>query len=51
MKPNESTGELLATITNTMVIIKERYAAYENKIKACKMMLTGATWMPLPQNG
>jgi hypothetical protein len=33
-KPNESTGELLATITNTMVIIKERYAAYENKIKA-----------------
>jgi hypothetical protein len=34
MKPNESTGELLARITNTMVIIKESYAAYENKVEA-----------------
>jgi len=33
-KPNESTGELLARITNTMVIIKESYAAYENKVAA-----------------
>jgi hypothetical protein len=32
MGPNETTGELLARITNTMVIIKESYAAYENKI-------------------
>jgi hypothetical protein len=31
MKPNESTGELLARITNTMVILKESYASYENK--------------------
>jgi hypothetical protein len=31
MKPGESTGELLARITNTMVIIKESYANYENK--------------------
>jgi hypothetical protein len=31
MKPGESTGELLARITNTMVIIKESYASYENK--------------------
>ncbi len=34
MKLNESTGELLARITNTMVIIKESYATYENKIEA-----------------
>ncbi len=34
MKLNESTGELLARITNTMVIIKESYAACENKIEA-----------------
>jgi hypothetical protein len=31
MKPGESTGELLARITNTMVILKESYASYENK--------------------
>jgi hypothetical protein len=31
MKPGESTGELLARITNTMVIIKESYSSYENK--------------------
>jgi len=31
MKPGESTGELLAWITNTMVIIKDSYASYENK--------------------
>jgi hypothetical protein len=31
MKPGESTGELLAQITNTMVIIKDRYASYKNK--------------------
>ena len=31
MKPGELTGELLARITNTMVIIKESYASYENK--------------------
>jgi hypothetical protein len=31
MKQGESTGELLARITNTMVIIKESYASYENK--------------------
>ena len=30
--PNETTGELLARIMNTMVIIKESYVAYENKI-------------------
>ena len=28
MKPGESTGELLARITNTMVIIKDSYASY-----------------------
>jgi hypothetical protein len=33
MGPNETTGELLARITNTMVIIKESYAAYENKVE------------------
>jgi len=27
MKPGESTGELLARITNTMVIIKDSYAS------------------------
>jgi hypothetical protein len=32
MGPNETTGELLARITNTMVIIKESYAAYDNKV-------------------
>jgi hypothetical protein len=31
MKPGESTGELLARITKTMVILKESYASYENK--------------------
>jgi hypothetical protein len=34
MKPNESTGELLARITNTMVILKDSYASYENKLAA-----------------
>jgi hypothetical protein len=32
MGSNETTGELLARITNLMVIIKESYAAYDNKI-------------------
>jgi hypothetical protein len=32
MKPNESTDELLARITNTMVIIKESYTTYKNKV-------------------
>jgi hypothetical protein len=32
MKPYESTGELLARITNTMVIIKDSYTNYENKV-------------------
>jgi hypothetical protein len=31
MNPGESTGELLARITNTIVIIKDSYASYENK--------------------
>jgi hypothetical protein len=31
---NETTGELLARITNRMVIIKESYAAYKNKVEA-----------------
>ncbi len=31
MNPHESTGELLARITNTMVILKDSYASYENK--------------------
>jgi hypothetical protein len=52
MKPNESMGELLARIINTMVIIKEIYAAYENK---WMHLLTTApisyTWRPLPPNG
>jgi hypothetical protein len=44
MKPNESTGKLLARITNTMVIIKESNAAYENKVAAQPIkMPTGAT--------
>jgi hypothetical protein len=30
MKPYESTGELLARSTNTMVILKDSYANYEN---------------------
>ncbi len=32
MGPNQTTGELLARITNLMVIIKESYAAYNNKV-------------------
>jgi hypothetical protein len=32
MGPSETTGELLAQITNLMVIIKERYTAYDNKV-------------------
>ncbi len=32
MGQNKTTGELLARITNTMVIIKESYAVYENKV-------------------
>jgi hypothetical protein len=31
---NETTGELLARVTNTMVIIKESYVTYENKVEA-----------------
>jgi acid phosphatase class B len=31
MKPGESTSELLPRITNTMVIINDSYASYENK--------------------
>jgi hypothetical protein len=31
MGPNETSGELLARITNLMVIIKESYTAYNNK--------------------
>jgi hypothetical protein len=34
MKPDDSTGELLIRITNTMVIIKDNYAAYQNKVAA-----------------
>ena len=34
MKPNKSTGELLTRIINTMVIIKESYAVYQNKVEA-----------------
>jgi len=34
MSLNKTTGELLARITNTMVIIKESYMAYENKVEA-----------------
>jgi hypothetical protein len=34
MKPTELTGELLTRITNTMVIIKESYTAFENKVAA-----------------
>jgi hypothetical protein len=30
--PSETTGELLARITNLMMIIKESYVAYNNKI-------------------
>jgi hypothetical protein len=32
MGPNETTGEFLARITNLMVIIKESYVAYNNKV-------------------
>ncbi len=32
MGPSETTGELLARITNLMVIIKESYVAYNNKV-------------------
>jgi len=32
MGPSETNGELLARITNLMVIIKESYAAYDNKV-------------------
>jgi hypothetical protein len=34
MKLNETTGELLARITNTMVIIKKSYVTYNNKEEA-----------------
>jgi hypothetical protein len=34
MSLNETIGELLVRITNTMVIIKESYTAYENKVEA-----------------
>jgi hypothetical protein len=45
MKPGESTGELLARITNTMVIIKDSYASYENKPTAspCRSADNGRT--------
>jgi len=33
MKLNESTGELLARITNNMVIIKGSCTTYENKVE------------------
>ncbi len=34
MSTNETTGELLARVTNTMVIIKESYMTYKNKVEA-----------------
>jgi len=33
MSLNETTGELLARITNTIMIIKESYGPYENKVE------------------
>jgi hypothetical protein len=44
MKPGESTGKLLSRITNTMVIIKESYASYENKppVPAISTSTTGS---------
>jgi hypothetical protein len=33
MGPSETTGELLERITNLMVIIKESYAEYDNKVQ------------------
>jgi hypothetical protein len=33
-KPTESTGDLLNRVTDTMVIIRESYEAFQNKIKA-----------------
>ncbi len=41
MGPNETTGEPLARITNTMVIIKESYVAYDNKIPEPPTVLKG----------
>jgi hypothetical protein len=53
MGPNETTGEILARITNTMVIIKESYAAYENRNHP--QMLKGSDmwgfWEPPRLNG
>jgi hypothetical protein len=52
MGHNETTGELLARITNTMVIIKESYVAYENKVEAPPQDgQVWAIWMPLPPSG
>jgi len=47
MKPGESTGELLARITNTMVIIKESYASYENKPPAPDFDVNNGYTMPV----
>jgi hypothetical protein len=50
MKPSESTG-LLARITNTMVILKESYASYENKPAApSHHHVNGGFTMPLALN-
>jgi hypothetical protein len=49
MVPNETTGELLVRITNTIVIIKESYAAYENKGRGTCSRQT--SWMLQPLNG
>jgi hypothetical protein len=34
MRPNELKGKLLVRITNTMVIIKDSYATYQNRVLA-----------------
>jgi hypothetical protein len=50
MKHGESTGELLARITNTMVIIKDSYASYENKPPApAKFDVNNGFTMPVCQ--
>jgi hypothetical protein len=52
MKPYESMGELLARITNTMVIIKDSYANYENKLATPAPTISmGATWWTPPPGG
>jgi hypothetical protein len=40
MKPGESTRELLARITNTMVILKESYASYEKNLRLRPTMMS-----------